>query len=228
MTPFDLTPQPLRTDAQRKKRWTLWITLAVITLAINGFWTGYTYWNYHQADQKRQETAQQYDKLQQNIQSLTKDQSQLNQWRDRLIVFDKLGRYLDYVHILNFLSQNCPELITLSNLEFRPNTDKITQATALPKSSTMFEINEEATNASNTSNPMTMTLKGQSANHKAVAETLRVLKNSDLFLNTQLINSKRSTRSSKTTVNFEITCEVSPFQSMDENNYAHTQQIQTF
>jgi len=213
----------------RKKRWCLWIILAIATLGINGLWSGYTYWNYRVADHKQRQTAQRYEELQKNIQSLIKDQSKLNRWRDRLIVLDKLGRYLDYGNILNFLSKNSPELITLSNLEFRRDKQtSTTQSTTLPKGSQMFLINNASSNPAMTLDPVTMTLKGQSANHKTVADYLKILNASDLFLKTQFINSKRKNLGSTTAIYFEIKCTVSPFQSLKENNYAHVNQTKTF
>ena len=223
MKQIDLTPQPLKMDLQRKKRLFVWVILAITALGVNTLWAGYKYWNVLESRHKQQQMAQRYNELQENIQSLIKAQSQLNRWRDRLVVLDKLGRYLDYVHLINFLTQKSPDLITLSDLEFRRDKQgyakKTMESAALPKGSEMFLIKNAPSAQSPTTqqmdlDPIVMTLKGQSVDHKTVADYLKILNTSGLFLNTQLVNSKRQNRASKTTINFEIKCVVSPFPSL--------------
>lgn len=233
MNQIDLTPPLLKQDVQRRKHLLVWLICAIVALSGHALWAGYTYWNYRKSNQQQQKTVQQYTELQNNIQSLTAAQSQLNHWEDRLVVLDQLGQYPDFVQLTNYLAQNSPELILLSEMNFRHETKgfakQTADATALPKSSKMFMLNNSpASGSKSTLKPMAMSLKGHSVNHKVVADYLTVLNSSGLFLKTKLISSKRESHSTNPMIKFEIKCVVSPFETFEKVDYANITKTKTF
>lgn len=234
MKQIDLTPKSLKLDLQRKKHLIFWVILTFAAVGVNLLWAGYEYWNYLKANTQQQQTTQHYNELQENIRSLIQTQSQLNRWENRLVVLDKMGQYSNYVFLTDFLSQKSPELITLTELDFRREkkgySDHNIDTKVLPKSAKMFLLKTSAPSATPQTDldPTVMTLKGKSVNHKIVGDYLEILNSSGLFLKTQLVRSKRQARNAKIMIEFEIKCILTPFEIMNETDYATTTQLKTF
>lgn len=232
---MDLTPKPLKLKQQRKQHFFAWMVMAIAALAFNGLWAGYSYWSYYQASSNHEKSRLHYEQLQDNIKTLNNARNDLLRWRNRLVVLDKLGRFPDYTYITDYLTQNCPEMIFLSDLAFQHakhgySTNSIQDA-SLPKSAKMFRLNSDTAHTDSVSSKesiITMSIKGHSINHQHVADFLRILKASRLFLNAQLIESKRLLRSQEDRIVFEIKCMLSPYSMVENPDYANKDQTQLY
>ena len=226
----DLIPEEFRFDQQRKKRLRLWIVLLVVTVCLNGAWTGYKVYLYDQADRDQKQYARQLEDIRENIQSLIQTKSEMDHWQDRIAVLDRIGRYPDYISVLDFLARKSPKYLVLSKMSFsRLKNDNQAESLPLPKGAEMFELagtSSQGIPKSILSNEqwIVMTLKGHCLDYQVVAEYIKVLRTSGRFVRTQLIRSWRQPNSRVKGVEFEIACVLLPIQEQAGVEYADRQQ----
>ncbi len=217
MPNIDLTPKSLKANQCRKKRFVIWVILLIMVLLGNAGWLGYRYVINLKINDDYVLAMNEYQTIQNNMQQLIKARSQLEQWQDRIVLFDKMGRYFDYVFILKYLSDYTPELLVLTDIKFmRPKKDDemddFYEQPKLPPAASMFLVNQpgqeqksEKNDLVEIDNSMVMTIQGNALDYDIVADYIEMLRNSKLFVKTKLVNSKRSEQKNQS-VDFEIEC----------------------
>ncbi|MCH9022825.1 MAG: hypothetical protein IID32_08665 [Planctomycetes bacterium] len=230
MSQPDLIPEEFRFDQQRKRRLRLWIILSAVTLCLNGTWVGHKGYLYRQADRDQNRDTRQLEDIRKNIQSLIQAKSEMDHWQDRIAVLDRMGRYPDYIWVLEFLARQSPKFLVLSKMSL----GRLEQAgpkgsSALPKGAEMFELAGGASEiVPNTIVPdeqlIVMTLNGHCLDYQVVAEYIKVLRTSERFVRTQLIRSWRQPNSKVKGVEFEIACILHPIHKQTGVEYADQQQ----
>ena len=230
MSQPDLIPEEFRYDQQRKKRLRLWVVPLAATICLNGTWVGYKIFLYRQAVRDQNQYTRQLEDIRKNIHLLIQTKSEMDHWQDRIAVLDRIGRYPDYISVLDFLARKSPEYLVLSEMSFsrlKPNTQ--TGSVPLPKGAEMFEL----TKGSSVNVPkmmmsdeqwIVMNLKGHCLDYQVVAEYIKVLRTSERFVRTKLIRSWRQPNSRVKGIEFEISCVLHPIQDQAGVEYADQQQ----
>lgn len=230
MSQPDLIPEKFRYDQQRKRRLRLWIVLLAGTICLNGTWAGYKVFLYHQADRDQNQYARQLENIRKNIQSLIQTKSEMDHWQDRIAVLDRIGRYPDYIWVLEFLARQSPKYLVLSEMRFgRLEPAGAKGTSALPKGAEMFELTGGSLGIGQKMTVsdeqwIVMTLKGHCLDYQVVAEYIKVLRTSGRFVRTQLIRSWRQPNSRVKGVEFEISCVLHPIHKQTGVEYADQQQ----
>lgn len=237
MSQPDLIPEDFKYDQQRKRRLRLWIVLLAATICLNGTWAGYKVYLYGQADRDQKQYARQLEDIRKNIQSLIQTKSEMDHWQDRIAVLDRIGRYPDYIWVLEFLARQSPKYLVLSEMSFgRLESAGSKGTSALPKGAEMFELAGGSSGLSgivpktivSDEQWIVMTLKGHCLDYQVVAEYIKVLRMSGRFVRTQLIRSWRQPNSRVKGVDFEIVCVFHPIHQQTGVEYADQQQSESF
>jgi len=233
MSQPDLIPEEFRSDQQRKGRLRLWIILLAGTLCLNGTWVGYKVFLYRQAVRDQNQYTRQLEDIRKNIHLLIQTKSEMDHWQDRIAVLDRIGRYPDYIWVLEFLARKSPKYLVLSEMKFgRIEPAGAEKISVLPRGAEMFEL----AGGSSGIGPKTivsdeqwivMTLKGHCLDYQVVAEYIKVLRTSGRFVRTQLIRSWRQPNSRVKGVEFEISCVLHPIQKQTGVEYADQQQSES-
>ena len=230
MSQPNLIPEELKFDQQRKGRLRLWIILSAGALCLNGTWAGYKVFLYRQVDRDQNKYTRQLEDIRKNIHSLIQTKSEMDHWQDRIAVLDRMGRYPDYIWVLEFLARQSPKFLVLSEMSLgRLESAGPKGTSALPKGAEMFELTGGSSGIG--SKPMNsdeqwivMTLKGHCLDYQVVAEYIKVLRTSERFVRTQLIRSWRQPNSRVKGVEFEIVCVLHPIHKQTGVEYADQQQ----
>ena len=196
MVTADLIPDEFKTHEQRLKRLRLWILITVAGCCGAAAWAGVKYLSYRHEDKASYELVQQCQEIQNNIQQLNDAKKQLDLWQDRIAVYDKLGRYPNYARITDYLSRHSPSLVFLKELSFLQTDQKQSQTNIakvpLPDSAKMFLLKKEPTAAAaprySTGPVVTMFIRGRALDYQTVAEYLKTLRDSDVFIDALLKN----------------------------------------
>ena len=224
MSQPDLIPREFRHDQQRKRRLRLWAVLLAATLCLNGAWAAYKYSLYRQADRDQKRTARQLDDIRANIQSLIQAKSEMDHWQDRVAVLDRMGRYPDYIGVLEFLARQSPEFLVLSEMSFgRLDQSDRKETLTLPKGAELFELADASSAKGVDEQSIVMTLRGHGLDYQVVAEYMKLLRTSGRFVRTQLIRSWRQPNSRVQGIEFEIACVLHPMHGQTGVEYADQQ-----
>lgn len=214
MVAVDLIPDNLKVNRLRRKHLRYWTFIIIICAGAGALFCAVKYLSYYRQQHNYRRLCEKYNDIQKNIQSLGHGENQLARYQGRIAVLNALNCYPDYNAIAAYLTENSPQLLYLREIEFSaPSNQSARKATPLPKSASMFQINNNPQN--NTSSPPTAEpfhalITGTALDHKIVAEYLKILRRCPSFVSVKLNHTRRQMKKENNLIDFEIESSVVP------------------
>ena len=240
MPAVDLIPDECRLRQRRRKRLRFWLWAVTVVVCALSCLIGHKYLGCLKQDQYQRDAVPQYEIILRQVKAFQEKQRQFDSWRNQMAVLHELGRYVDYVKVMEFLTGHTPELVYLEKIKFHrpqsPASLRSSPASALPKAARLFAVKNQPIPSSSAENEdssafMMMTLNGCAVNHQVVADYLKLLSGDAPFAAVRLNFARRRLLLTSTigpTIEFEIVCELQCPLPVKGEEYANIPALPSF